>query len=268
MVEKTSEYLVAYKPPRMHSVPLKKQGERDNRDETLLDWCSRLYPEVLEVRGRNPWEGGILHRLDYETEGLVLFARTQAAMDSLLAQQQEGRFSKEYGALSAGAGTALPGFPPAPSMLSAKSADPIVIETGFRPYGPGRKTVRPVVHEGNPYRTEVLSMESRGDYTLFRARIQRGFRHQIRCHLAWLGYPLVNDLLYGGRILAGFPALDNEGSPAEYSTSPSERRVLFPAESSVETPLLALRAQGISFCDPASGEYREYSLPPIAPPPF
>jgi 23S rRNA pseudouridine1911/1915/1917 synthase len=259
-VEKTSAYLVAYKPPRMHSVPLKKQEEPDNRDETLLDWCSRLYPEVLEVRGRNPWEGGILHRLDYETEGLVLFARTQEAMDSLLVQQQEGRFSKEYGALSGGAATVLPGFPLAPSMPSVKNADPIVIETGFRPYGPGRKTVRPVVQEGSPYRTEVLSMESHGDYTLFRARIQRGFRHQIRCHLAWLGYPLVNDLLYGGRILAGFPPLNND----EISGRAGEA----PARPPAETPFLALKAQGISFCDPASGEYREYSLPPIAPPPF
>jgi 23S rRNA pseudouridine1911/1915/1917 synthase len=260
-VEKTSDYLVAYKPPRMHSVPLKKQGERDNRDETLLDWCSRLYPEVLEVRGRNPWEGGILHRLDYETEGLVLFARTQAAMDSLLVQQQEGRFSKEYGALSAGVGTALPGFPPAPSMPSAKSADTIVIETGFRPYGPGRKTVRPVVYEGNPYRTEVLSMESHGDYTLFRARIQRGFRHQIRCHLAWLGYPLINDPLYGGRILTGFLPLNNAEINGRTGKDAAQ-----PTQLPAETPLLALKAQGISFYDPVSGEYREYSLPPIAPP--
>jgi 23S rRNA pseudouridine1911/1915/1917 synthase len=126
--------------------------------------------------------------------------------------------------------------------------------------------VRPVVHEGKPYRTEILSMESRGDYTLFRTRIQRGFRHQIRCHLAWLGYPLVNDPLYGGRIFTGYLPLnyaETKGGAGEAVELPAEE----PAGSSAgETPFLALRAQGISFYDPASGEYREYSLPPIDPP--
>ncbi|MDR0388213.1 MAG: RNA pseudouridine synthase, partial [Treponema sp.] len=181
-------YLVVYKPPRMHSVFLKKQGGKEGREETLLDWCSRLYPEVSEVAGRNPWEGGILHRLDYETEGLVLFARTQEAMDSFLIQQREGRFSKIYGALSAGVREKLPGFPPKPLMVSSQNGDAI-IESGFRTYGPGRKTVRPVTNADIPpekiYCTGILSAENSKGFSAFRIRIQRGFRHQIRCHLAW-----------------------------------------------------------------------------------
>jgi 23S rRNA pseudouridine1911/1915/1917 synthase len=242
-------YLVAYKPPRMHSVFLKKQGDRENREETLLDWCSRLYPEVSKVTGRNPWEGGILHRLDYETEGLVLFARTQEAMDSFLIQQREGRFSKIYGALSAGIKEKLPGYPPKPLVEPLRNTE-AVIESGFRPYGPGRKIVRPVNHAETPpekiYRTGILAVESLNGFTAFTVRIERGFRHQIRCHLAWLDFPLVNDPLYGGVIHPGYKPLEDAGDAVQ--------------------PFLALRAQGISFYDPVSGERREYALPPIVPP--
>jgi 23S rRNA pseudouridine1911/1915/1917 synthase len=245
-------YLVVYKPPRMHSVFLKKQGGREGREETLLDWCARIYPEVPEVRGRNPWEGGIVHRLDYETEGLVLFARTQEAMDSFLAQQKEGRFSKIYGALSAGIKEKASGYPPQPLTASLQSADPIVIESGFKPYGPGRKTVRPVINPGlSPekiYRTGILGVEREKNFTVFRVWIQRGFRHQIRCHLAWLGFPLVNDSLYGGVLLPGYKPLSGGDALPRVQ------------------PFLALRAQGVSFDDPVSGERREYTLPPIAPP--
>ncbi|MDR0376618.1 MAG: RNA pseudouridine synthase [Spirochaetaceae bacterium] len=250
-------YFVAYKPPRMHSVFLKKQKSMEGREETLLDWCSRRYPEVLEVVGRNPWEGGILHRLDYETEGLVLFARTQEAMDSFLAQQRDGKFSKTYGALSAGMKGQLPGYPPKPVMVASASADAIIIESGFRPYGPGRETVRPVVRANIPrekiYRTGILAAENIKGFTVFTVRIQRGFRHQIRCHLAWIGFPLVNDPLYGGETWRAYTPLDmREGEEGD-----SLHQV---------QPFLALRAQGISFDDLDSGERREYSLPPIVPP--
>jgi 23S rRNA pseudouridine1911/1915/1917 synthase len=253
LIDLTGDYLVAYKPPRMHSVFLKKQGGREDREETLLDWCSHLYPEVAEVAGRNSWEGGIVHRLDYETEGLVLFARTQQAMDSFLAQQREGRFGKIYGALSMGLQDDLPGYPPNPPSVTPDNAGPVVIESGFRPYGPGRKTVRPVVNPKLPrekiYRTGVLTMKKQGAFTAFEVWIQRGFRHQIRCHLAWLGFPLVNDPLYGGAVFP-WQGLQDKGGE----------------DLSRDRNFLALRAQGISFGDPATGKTRDYSLPPIEPP--
>jgi 23S rRNA pseudouridine1911/1915/1917 synthase len=225
-------------------------------DETLLDWCVRLYPEVAAVQGRNPWEGGILHRLDYETEGLVLFARTQRAMDSFLAQQREGRFSKDYGALSAGEDPTLvpEGFPLRPESFEG------FIESGFRPYGPGRKTVRPLVNPEKPYRTEILvqGAENPRGHRVFTLRIQRGFRHQIRCHLAWIGYPLVNDPLYGGKTLAAWRPL--------YPDAPDNPES--PPQPSPNAPFLALRAQGLSFYDPETQEPREYTLPAITLPVF
>jgi 23S rRNA pseudouridine1911/1915/1917 synthase len=234
VLEETGAYAVVYKPPGMFSVPLR----RAPRGDTLLDWYARLFPAVLSVRGRNPPEGGILHRLDYGTQGLVLFAKTQAAMDALAAQQEAGGFVKEYGALSAGKSAGLPGFP-----VYVPPGKTGVIESAFRPYGPGRKAVRPVLPggKGRPfaldrgalYRTEVAERTAAAGRLYFRLRITRGFRHQIRCHLAWIGCPVINDLLYGG----GEDSRDG----------------------------LALRAQGIFFSDPLSGVPRRYTIEPLGP---
>jgi 23S rRNA pseudouridine1911/1915/1917 synthase len=245
----------------MHSAPLK-----DSPGNTLLDWCANLYPEVRlpGKPGEVTREGGLLHRLDFETHGLVLIARTTEALAALKEQQARGTFTKEYSALSVlFSPPSLPGFPEQPET----STPPFAVESAFRPYGPGRAAVRPVVpggitrqkprhkpalDRGAPYRTEVLEINEAsclageawaGKKALyFRLRIIRGFRHQIRCHLAWLGYPILNDRLYGPLPAKGAETGAGHTGPVAY---------------------LALRAQGISFLDPLSGEPCSYTLPPL-----
>jgi 23S rRNA pseudouridine1911/1915/1917 synthase len=190
----------------MHTVPLKQQYfSQDNTVKTrrtLLDWCAAGYPQVLAARGAHEWEGGMVHRLDYETAGLTLAAKTQKALDTFRAQQELGLFIKTYRAVCRNA-PPLKGFPPAPAFTGA----PCVIASPFRPFGPGGKAVRPALRaergniawdQGKPYRTKVIKALSCRDVTVFTVQIARGFRHQIRCHLAWLGFPILNDLLYGG----------------------------------------------------------------------
>jgi 23S rRNA pseudouridine1911/1915/1917 synthase len=233
----------------MHSAPL-KSGAGD----TLLDWCAGTYPEVSGAGGKLQREGGLLHRLDYETRGLVLVARTRNAFEALERQQEEGNFVKEYGALTSPVfRTPLPGFPPVESSNITSRTVPFTVESAFRPYGPGRKAVRPVLPEefskkprretaldrGELYKTEILELNSPASMAppspiSLRIRIVRGFRHQIRCHLAWLGYPILNDVLYG--------------SPRELGNA---------------AHYLELQSQGLSFRDPVSGESRCYRIPPI-----
>ena len=251
IVAEEHDFIVVFKPRGMHSSPLEEE-ERG----TLLAWCAERYPEVLAPRGRKAVEGGLLHRLDKETEGLVVVARSQIFYDALAAQQEAGTFVKDYRALcvdrssAAAAGAAesfppLPGFPPRPRL----GPPPFVVSSAFRPFGPGRKAVRPVaasadaaraggdprpararrlevaLDRGEPYRTEILAMERSGDGRVeCLVRLRRGFRHQIRCHLAWLGFPIIGDALYGG----------------------------------VESPSLRLSAVAVAFLDPVSREIRRY----------
>jgi 23S rRNA pseudouridine1911/1915/1917 synthase len=231
VVAEAPSYLVLYKPPRMHTSPL-----RPGEGRTLLAWAAQRYPEVVRIRGRKEHEGGLVHRLDYETQGLVLCARTEGALNSLLEQQEAGNIIKEYEAVSGAVdpGTMPPGFPPGPAPGE-------VIESAFRPFGKGRKEVRPVT-ETSPkqgggkaprvYRTEILFCDTLGGRCFFRLRIRRGFRHQIRCHLAWIGRPLLNDPLYGNSEgAAGFLALRASSLAFTDPGTGKEHRVLFTPRS-------------------------------------
>ena len=213
IVTETPSYLIAYKPPRMHTAPL-QPGEENN----LLAWIALRFPEVLQIKGRKEIEGGLIHRLDYETQGLVLCARTENAMKTLLAQQEMGEIIKEYEACChKDRYPLLPGFPPSPEYTT-------VIESAFRPFGKGRKAVRPLVEDntrhkmGELYRTEIISCAEMGDTCFLKIRIRKGFRHQIRCHLAWIGRPILYDPLYGGGGDSGFLALRAAGITVDCQT--------------------------------------------------
>jgi 23S rRNA pseudouridine1911/1915/1917 synthase len=226
ILEETGDFAVVYKPPKMHSAP---QG--GNSENTLAGWYS-----VKGGAGGSLADAGLLHRLDFDTHGLVLFAKNVKSFEFFKEQQDKGEFIKEYSALclKTQPGNNLPGFPPPPA------GEPLVISSYFRPFGPGRKEVRPVFEDGKKqreiakdnggfYRTEIINMNQNGDSHLFTVRIKRGFRHQIRCHLCWIGYPILGDLIY-------------------LQTGTNEN--------------LALRAHALFFTDP-SGEKREYSIYPL-----
>ncbi|MDR2369883.1 MAG: RNA pseudouridine synthase [Treponema sp.] len=234
LVAETESYAVVYKPPFMHTAPL-REGEKG----TLLDWFGAVFPPVLKLEGRKKIEGGLVHRLDFETEGLTLIAKKQDFLDAFLLRREKELFVKEYGAIvSPPGGQTLPGFPPPPPFSP-------LIESGFRPYGRGRKTVRPLTGktEGKEtdekvYRTEILeSTELDGARKYLRLRIQRGFRHQIRCHLAWIGAPILYDPLYRTDYRIG-------------------------AENGAERKNLALRCEVLAFAD-LSGVKREYRISPL-----
>lgn len=90
-------FLIVDKRAGIPTVPLK---ESPPDEPTLLGQIGELFPEVLTVNGRNGWEGGVLHRLDTPTSGLVVIARTDAAYQRLLSISQGGLFIKEYQAKS------------------------------------------------------------------------------------------------------------------------------------------------------------------------
>jgi 23S rRNA pseudouridine1911/1915/1917 synthase len=208
LIYEDDDYLALYKPARMHSDRL-MHGD----DNTLAAWAGEHFSGMQLF---------LLHRLDFETRGLVLFAKSSDARCAAEAAQADGRFVKEYAAKAvAEARLSAPqqaanGWPPSPAFDPGSAQCPFVVESAFRPFGPGGREVRPVVQaalgkralhsrkyraSGRVYRTIIEGIEARSTHDgLYRLRLslEKGARHQLRCHLAWLGLPIIGDPLYGG----------------------------------------------------------------------
>lgn len=191
VIYESRDLLAFYKEKGLATVPLK-----NNEGDSLLKRIGEIYPEVLSVKGKNPWEGGIIHRLDTPTSGLVLAARNQDAYDELHRAQKEDLILKRYRAEVSKKENLLPGFEDFPYKWNGEK---LSILSYFRSYGVKGASVRPVMLNkrniaGSIYRTDIIKI----DENTFDAVITRGFRHQIRCHLSWAGYPITGDDRYGG----------------------------------------------------------------------
>ena len=187
IVFESEDFLIADKPHGIPTVPLKGQKP----DSTLLGLVSAQFPEVLSVCGRNPWEGGTGHRLDTATAGLVVFSRTQAFYDYLQEIQQADLFRKTYRAETV-ENDSLKG-----SDIQIRDNREFQIVSYFRAYGRGSKAVRPVQDIKRADSPVLYTTEAIKNGEVFTCTITRGFRHQIRAHLAWIGHPIKGDCLYG-----------------------------------------------------------------------
>ena len=127
---------------------------------------------------------GIVHRLDRETSGVMLVAKTDAAHRGLAEQFAARRVQKEYLALVAGA----------PGLLSGSIRKPI----GRNPRQRHKMTVVETALGGRDAHTDWQVAESFGDVaTLVRCTIHTGRTHQIRVHLKFSGHVLIGDTTYG-----------------------------------------------------------------------
>ncbi|MGO0121981.1 RluA family pseudouridine synthase [Desulfothermobacter acidiphilus] len=123
---------------------------------------------------------GIVHRLDKDTSGLLVVAKTDAAHLSLSAQFQERRVVKEYLAL----------------VYGEVQKEEGMIEAPIGRHPRQRKKMS-IVEGGRQARTFFQVVERFLGYTLLRLRPETGRTHQIRVHLHYLGHPVVGDLKYG-----------------------------------------------------------------------
>ncbi len=192
VIYRSEDLLAVYKEKGLATVPLKKNPEGDS----LLKRLSLEYPEVTAVCGRNSWEGGIIHRLDTPTSGIVIAARNQKSYDELVRAQKLDLIKKRYIAVVSKRDERIEGFEDFPYKWNG---DSLSVSSFFRSYGERAASVRPVLNNrrfisGETYKTEIRKV----DENTFECVITRGFRHQIRSHLAWAGYPIVGDDRYGG----------------------------------------------------------------------
>jgi 23S rRNA pseudouridine1911/1915/1917 synthase len=124
---------------------------------------------------------GIVHRLDRDTSGLLVVAKTDAAQAALMRQFGEREVDKEYVALVRGQAPAARGRIEAP--------------VGRDPRDRQRMAV---VARGRSAVTDYEIIGSGGGYTLLRLQPQTGRTHQLRAHLTYLRLPIAGDLRYGG----------------------------------------------------------------------
>jgi 23S rRNA pseudouridine1911/1915/1917 synthase len=125
---------------------------------------------------------GVVHRLDRDTSGLMVIARTAQARDVLSAAIRARDVTRQYVAVVRGV------LKPAVGLIDA-------------PIGRDRRhrLKMTVTADGRSARTYYRTLAQWTGFSLVQCGLETGRTHQIRVHLAWLGHPVVGDFLYGGR---------------------------------------------------------------------
>jgi 23S rRNA pseudouridine1911/1915/1917 synthase len=154
-----------------------------NETGTLVHGALARYPEIREV-GVDPRRPGVVHRLDKDTSGLLIMARTSEAYDALVDLLSSRQVERRYLALAWGSFEAPQGMIDAPIGRSARAPTRMTVSTRG-------KQARTRYEVWTRYHDPV-------EATLVECRLETGRTHQIRVHLAAIDHPVVGDGRYGG----------------------------------------------------------------------
>jgi 23S rRNA pseudouridine1911/1915/1917 synthase len=202
------------------------------RSGTLVHALLHHAPEIASVGGSG--RPGIVHRLDKETSGLLVVARTERAYRSLVAALQRREIHRTYLGL----------------VWGDPRQDEGIIEGAIGRDPRDRKRMALVTRGGKPARTRWTVGRRYGLMTRLEIRLDTGRTHQIRVHFAHARHPVVGDPVYGGR----------------------ERKLLSlpPGQRSLGAAVLdilarqALHASELQFLHPGTGEQLRFESPPPA----
>jgi 23S rRNA pseudouridine1911/1915/1917 synthase len=171
-----SELVAIAKPAGVPSQPL-RAGELG----TVANAIAFRFPECVAI-GDDPRDGGLVHRLDIGTSGVLVVARTLDAYHALRAAFAAGMVVKHYLAITDGR--------PAASECDAPLAQR------------GKRVVVDLA-DGLPAYTEIAVERASPAHALVRCIARTGRMHQVRAHLAHVGAPITGDTRYGGAPLPG-----------------------------------------------------------------
>ena len=178
ILAETPDFLVVDKPPNLLAHPTRPDGA-----PTLLGWLQERYPGEFVA---------LVNRLDRETSGTVLIARSPEAASKLGAMTMKREIEKTYLALVSGRVATEHGLIEAPiGRLGISPENPIWLRRGVIPHDDpqGRKT--------QDAQTEYWTLATSDTCSLLRLRAHTGRLHQLRVHLAHLGHPVIGDKIYG-----------------------------------------------------------------------
>ena len=147
-----------------------------NPNGTVLNSLLYHYPPIAEVP-----RAGIVHRLDKDTTGLMVVAKTIPAQTKLVRDLQKRKITREYEAVASGI------------MTKGGTVDQPMARHATK------RTLMAVHPMGKPAVTHYRIMENYRNYTRLRLRLETGRTHQIRVHMAHIAHPLLGDQTYGGR---------------------------------------------------------------------
>jgi len=191
-----------------------------NYDGTMVNALLNYAPELAHIP-----RAGIIHRLDKDTTGLLVVARTVTAHQHLVALLQEREMKREYIAVVCGV------------MTAGGTVDAAI---GRHPV---HRTRMAVNDKGKPAVTHYRVTKRFRSHSQIRLQLESGRTHQIRVHMAHIHYPIVGDPVYGGRLRI----------PPDCDPALSDMLRHFKRQ--------ALHAATLGFEHPASGELVEWSAP-------
>ena len=199
------------KAPGMPTHPV-RAGERGTAANGLI----ARYPEMRGI-GFSPREPGVLHRLDRDTSGVLLAARTDSAFERVRVEFEQGRVVKVYLAVVHGRPEPQ-GVVSRPVASRGRRAGRVQVVRGE----PGARGLRGV----SPAETHFRVVRYYRHFAFVRLRMATGARHQLRAHMAFLGHPVVGDTVYGKRTHA-FP---QGGHPGRHLLHAAELRFFHPLD--------------------------------------
>ncbi|MFC1584110.1 RluA family pseudouridine synthase [Fibrobacterota bacterium] len=199
-----------------------------NRSGTLANALAYRYQTLSSVN--DEFRPGIVHRLDKNTSGLMLVAKTNQAHISLARQLESRLVKRTYRALVW-------------RQLEDREGT-IDKPIGRHPTVPVKMSV---VKSGREAVTRFRVVDYYGPATLLKLNLESGRTHQIRVHLSSIGHPVIGDPLYGG-----LPYKLSQ-VPNQYHAAASRLQKILSSQ--------ALHAESISFTHPRTNDSHSYSIP-------
>lgn len=191
-----------------------------NRTGTLVNALLYHYPDHAHLP-----RAGLVHRIDKDTSGLLVVARTKRAQLDLIEQLKDKSVYREYQCIATGA--------PSGILRHATISAPIGRHRIHR-------TKMAVTDGGKPATTHIISATPLGThYSLLTVRLETGRTHQIRVHLAHVGHALLGDKVYGGLPKSGL--------------------ALQVRQAVMDFPRQALHAHTLGFVHPSTGRALAFS---------